>query len=84
MTAQYYRTSGEVHVNTLGALVLNVQEVWPVPVGLSSCASLTEAGRSYCDFNGIPRDGDWVKIGNVSARDSIAYKNLHYYYLEGR
>ncbi len=86
MTSQYYRASGEVHVSTLGGLVLNVQEVWPSSKGgiLPSCASPTEAGRAYCDFNGVPRDGDWTKIGDVSARDPIAFENLHYYHLRDK
>jgi len=60
-TKEYYLKSGSIHVSELGNLVMYLN-TWEI---ISSHEDSTHVGRLFCDKNGINRDFNWCKIGDI-------------------
>ena len=75
---QYYRESGNIHVEEFGEM-MNSDQNWPTS---PTPEDKTESGRWFCDKNGIPRDGNWCKVGHFSARFPLLYNDVYRYYLK--
>src|SRR3989344_7957012 len=78
-TSEYYKQSGEIHLSEIGRL-MDYHQNWPRPD--VSQSSYVGDGRWFCDSKGIPRDGNWIRIGEFSSKFPILFGDLKFYYLD--
>jgi len=80
-TKQNYHLTGNVHVKEFGSLMAYYQH-WPTPPENINLHDHTKSGRWLCDANGIPRDGDYCRIGNFTSKFPGLYSDLNVHCLE--
>lgn len=78
-TKEYYNKSGEIHVSEMGGL-MGYYQWWPTP---PKYINETESGKWFCDIHGIPRDGDWCRVGDLSHRiPKNLFADVYDYYIK--
>jgi hypothetical protein len=74
-----YQT-GNIHVSAFGGLMSYYQH-WPHPPKHIDLNNSEQAGKWLCDSNGIPRDGEYCKIGHFTAKFPDLYSDIEAHYL---
>lgn len=73
--------SGQAHVSTLGS-VMDYCQGWPTPPKEKGPQTYSALGRWYCDSQGIPRNGDTFKVGDLSARNKSHFDDFQFYHMD--